>query len=67
MTRSRLRGRQGAAVAVESESLQAVAVRFQVDLLQIAVDTDMDLVEEAARHCGHADLLRERIDGRVGQ
>ncbi len=25
------------------------------------------LVEEYARHCGHADLLRERIDGRVGQ
>jgi uncharacterized damage-inducible protein DinB len=24
-------------------------------------------VEEYARHCGHADLLRERIDGRVGQ
>ena len=25
------------------------------------------LIEEYARHCGHADLLRERIDGRVGQ
>jgi hypothetical protein len=25
------------------------------------------LVEEYARHCGHADLLRERIDGRIGQ
>jgi nitronate monooxygenase len=25
------------------------------------------MVEEYARHCGHADLLRERIDGRVGQ
>jgi hypothetical protein len=24
-------------------------------------------VEEYARHCGHADLLRERIDGRIGQ
>jgi len=24
-------------------------------------------VEEYARHCGHADLLRERVDGRVGQ
>lgn len=24
-------------------------------------------VAEYARHCGHADLLRERIDGRVGQ
>ena len=27
----------------------------------------LHLVEEYARHCGHADLLRERIDGRVGQ
>jgi Protein of unknown function (DUF664) len=25
------------------------------------------MTEEYARHCGHADLLRERIDGRVGQ
>ena len=25
------------------------------------------LVEEYARHCGHADLLRECIDGRTGQ
>jgi hypothetical protein len=24
-------------------------------------------IEEYARHCGHADLLRERIDGRIGQ
>jgi uncharacterized damage-inducible protein DinB len=25
------------------------------------------MIEEYARHCGHADLLRERIDGRTGQ
>lgn len=25
------------------------------------------MVEEHARHNGHADLLRERIDGRVGE
>jgi hypothetical protein len=25
------------------------------------------MIEEYARHCGHADFLRERIDGRVGQ
>ncbi|TYL55089.1 DinB family protein [Nocardioides sp. BGMRC 2183] len=24
-------------------------------------------IVEYARHCGHADLLRERVDGRVGQ
>ena len=26
-----------------------------------------DLVEEYGRHTGHADLLREAVDGRVGQ
>ena len=25
------------------------------------------MVEEYARHNGHADLLRERLDGRIGQ
>jgi uncharacterized damage-inducible protein DinB len=27
----------------------------------------LHMVEEYARHCGHADLMRERIDGRIGQ
>jgi uncharacterized damage-inducible protein DinB len=30
-------------------------------------ETIVHLIEEYARHCGHADLLRERIDGRTGQ
>jgi hypothetical protein len=25
------------------------------------------MIEEYARHCGHADLLRERVNGRIGQ
>ncbi len=25
------------------------------------------MIEEYARHVGHADLLRERLDGRIGQ
>ncbi len=25
------------------------------------------MVEEVARHCGHADLIREALDGRVGE
>jgi hypothetical protein len=25
------------------------------------------LIEEYARHCGHADLIREDLDGRVGE
>ncbi|HEV6952571.1 MAG TPA: DinB family protein [Promicromonospora sp.] len=30
-------------------------------------DGILSQVVEYARHCGHADLLRERVDGRVGQ
>ena len=30
-------------------------------------DILIHMVEEYARHCGHADLLRECIDGRTGQ
>lgn len=47
------------------------------DLDRVGVDGDgkaislrellVHMVEEYARHNGHADLLRERIDGRVGQ
>ena len=42
------------------------------DLGQIGADGDhlrgvlVHLIEEYARHNGHADLLRERIDGRIG-
>jgi len=35
----------------------------EIEVRAIAVH----LVEEYARHCGHADLLRECIDGRTGQ
>jgi uncharacterized damage-inducible protein DinB len=35
---------------------------------QVSVrDVLIHLIEEYARHCGHADLLRECIDGRTGQ
>ena len=34
-----------------------------ISLREILVGT----IEEYARHMGHADLLRERIDGRIGQ
>lgn len=30
-------------------------------------DVIVHMIEEYTRHCGHADLLRECIDGRVGQ
>jgi uncharacterized damage-inducible protein DinB len=35
----------------------------RVELREVLVH----MIEEYARHCGHADLIRERIDGRVGQ
>jgi hypothetical protein len=34
-----------------------------ISLRQVVVH----MIEEYARHMGHADFLRERIDGRVGQ
>jgi Protein of unknown function (DUF664) len=30
-------------------------------------DILIHMIEEYARHCGHADLLGERVDGRTGQ
>jgi uncharacterized damage-inducible protein DinB len=47
---------------VEAHDLDTVGAKGDV-LREVLVH----LVEEYARHCGHADLLRERIDGRVGQ
>jgi hypothetical protein len=40
-----------------ARSEKAVSLRWVV----------MHMIEEYARHNGHADLLRERIDGRVGE
>ena len=58
----------------------AFAEQFVVGLPDLAVRSPMQdgktvalrevilhMIEEYARHLGHADLLRERIDGRVGQ
>jgi len=49
-----------------SDSLDIVGTdpwHGEVSLREVLVH----MVEEYARHNGHADLLRERIDGRVGQ
>ena len=49
-----------------AESLEVVSThptRDRISLRELLVH----LIEEYARHCGHADLLRERIDGRTGQ
>jgi uncharacterized damage-inducible protein DinB len=41
---------------------QRGGARPQISLREVIVH----MIEEYARHCGHADLLRERIDGKVG-
>jgi hypothetical protein len=35
----------------------------QISLREVLVG----MIEEYARHLGHVDLLRERVDGRLGQ
>jgi Protein of unknown function (DUF664) len=50
---------------------QYVAEAPDLDLVgkegDVLRDVLVHMIEEYARHNGHADLLRERIDGRVGQ
>ena len=41
---------------------RTLAVRDDVNLRWVLVH----MIEEYARHCGHADLIRQRIDGVVG-
>jgi uncharacterized damage-inducible protein DinB len=59
----------------EVEVCRAIAARFDLDHLTHSQyrDVDIDLrwvyvhmIEEYARHNGHADLIRERIDGVIG-
>lgn len=50
----------------EAEDLSLLARSKDHPTLQLR-EVLVHLIEEYARHCGHADLLRERIDGRVGQ
>ncbi|GAA2065182.1 DinB family protein [Streptomyces albiaxialis] len=45
------------------EDMGARLGREQVTVRELIVH----MIEEYARHCGHADLLRECVDGRVGQ
>lgn len=48
----------------QAESLDVVSAGDpRINLREVLVH----LIEEYARHCGHADLLRECIDGRTGQ
>ena len=60
----------------EAEAARAVAARFRLEDTFVHPRTHetisrrwvyLHMVEEYARHNGHADLLRERIDGRTGE
>jgi uncharacterized damage-inducible protein DinB len=54
---------QFVADTVDLETLGRMSDGKSISLREILVH----MIEEYARHCGHADLIRERIDGRVGQ
>jgi uncharacterized damage-inducible protein DinB len=47
----------------ESLDLMSLDPRNPINLREVLVH----MIEEYARHCGHADLLRECIDGKTGQ
>ncbi|WP_250036136.1 DinB family protein [Paractinoplanes maris] len=51
----------------EVTDLSAMATLSRSDDEASVRDILIHMVEEYARHCGHADLLRECIDGRTGQ
>ncbi|MFF2348509.1 DinB family protein [Kitasatospora sp. NPDC058115] len=58
----------------EQAALDATLARHSEDLgvrlgrEKLAVrEVMVHMIDEYARHCGHADLLRECVDGRVGQ
>jgi hypothetical protein len=54
------------ALVAETEDLGTMSVSATAEPIALR-EVLIHLIEEYARHCGHADLLRERIDGRVGQ
>jgi uncharacterized damage-inducible protein DinB len=59
-----------AEIAHAREVLDATELDTVVDVHGDAVevrDIVVHMIEEYARHCGHADLVRECIDGRTGQ
>ena len=60
-----LAGEQAATDAVLAEHPD-LSVRVGKDAIAVR-ELLVHRIEEYARHCGHADLLRECIDGRVGQ
>jgi hypothetical protein len=64
---ARSRARLGAALA-DGGGLDQVVHRSGPDGQQFSLRRlVLDLIEEYGRHTGHADLLREAVDGRVGE
>jgi hypothetical protein len=59
------RSRQAVRSAVAGAGVEAryVSNGTEVGLRRLLVD----MIEEYGRHTGHADLLREAVDGRVGE
>ena len=51
----------------EEELGREFAIAGRDDEVVSIRDLFVHMIEEYARHCGHADLLRETIDGRTGQ
>jgi uncharacterized damage-inducible protein DinB len=49
-----------------AESLELMSTHTTRDPISLR-ELLVHMIEEYARHCGHADLIRERIDGRTGQ
>ncbi len=58
----------------ETETARRIVARFAWDDVAVSPKRQVSLgwilthmVEETARHCGHADILREQIDGQAGE
>jgi hypothetical protein len=61
-------GRADVWLDTQTEADMARVVVYNSDGETTSVrDILVHMVEEYARHCGHADLLRECLDGRTGQ
>jgi hypothetical protein len=61
--REEVRNAEAFVDAAESLDIVSLDPREPINLREVLVH----LIEEYARHCGHADLLRECIDGATGQ
>ena len=60
------RPRPGSPSVPEADLGREIDMPEDDDVVSIR-DLIVHMIEEYARHCGHADLLRECIDGRTGQ